>query len=58
MLYNNINADAAYPQTTLVMNPASKILIDLFSADAGTTPGPPSERRPCHSTCPSSSPRR
>jgi hypothetical protein len=26
MLYNNINADAGYPQTTLVMNPASTIL--------------------------------
>ena len=35
MLYGNINADPGYPQTTLVANPASELLIDLYGADAG-----------------------
>lgn len=35
MVYGNINADPGYPQTTLVVNPASELLVDLFGADAG-----------------------
>lgn len=34
-LSGNINADPGYPQTTLVANPASELLIDLYGADAG-----------------------
>lgn len=35
MLYGNINADPGYPQTTLVANPASELLVDLYGPDAG-----------------------
>jgi enamine deaminase RidA (YjgF/YER057c/UK114 family) len=35
MLYGNVNADAGYPQTTLVVNPASELLVELYGADAG-----------------------
>lgn len=35
MVYGNINADPGYPQTTLVANPASELLIDLFGEEAG-----------------------
>lgn len=36
MVYGNINADPGYPQTTLVANPASELLVDLYGADAGS----------------------
>ena len=36
MLFGNVNADPGYPQTTLVANPASELLLDLYGADAGT----------------------
>jgi enamine deaminase RidA (YjgF/YER057c/UK114 family) len=35
VLSGNINAEPSYPQTTLVMNPASELLIELFGPDAG-----------------------
>ncbi len=35
MVYGNVNADPGYPQTTLVANPASKLLVDLYGPDAG-----------------------
>ena len=35
MLYGNINADPGYAQTTLVANPASELLVDLYGPDAG-----------------------
>jgi hypothetical protein len=35
MVYGNINADPSFPQTTLVMNPASELLVDLYGADSG-----------------------
>jgi enamine deaminase RidA (YjgF/YER057c/UK114 family) len=35
MVYGNVNADPGYAQTTLVVNPASELLIDLYGADAG-----------------------
>lgn len=35
MVYGNINADPGYRQTTLVVNPASELLVDLYGADAG-----------------------
>jgi enamine deaminase RidA (YjgF/YER057c/UK114 family) len=31
----NVNADPGYAQTTLVVNPASELLIDLFGSDVG-----------------------
>ncbi len=31
----NINADPGYAQTTLVANPTSELLVDLYGADAG-----------------------
>lgn len=38
-----VNADPGYPTTTLVMNPASELLLELFGSDAGSharfTPG-------------------
>lgn len=30
-----VNADAGYPQTTLVLNPASELILDLFGPDRG-----------------------
>ena len=35
VLYGNINADPGYAQTTLVANPASELLVDLYGPDAG-----------------------
>ena len=35
MVYGNINADPGYAQTTLVANPASELLLDLYGFDAG-----------------------
>ncbi|MDP1818626.1 MAG: RidA family protein [Acidimicrobiales bacterium] len=35
MVYGNINADPGYPQTTLVVNPASELLVDLYGPEAG-----------------------
>jgi enamine deaminase RidA (YjgF/YER057c/UK114 family) len=35
MVYGNINADPGYPKTTLVVNPASELLVDLYGPDAG-----------------------
>lgn len=35
MVYGNINADPGYAQTTLVVNPASELLVDLYGPDAG-----------------------
>jgi hypothetical protein len=35
MLYGNINADPGYPQTTLVANAASELLLDLYGPEAG-----------------------
>ena len=35
MVYGNINADPGYAQTTLVANPASELLVDLYGPDAG-----------------------
>jgi enamine deaminase RidA (YjgF/YER057c/UK114 family) len=35
MLFGNINADPGYAQTTLVLNPVSELLVDLFGADTG-----------------------
>ena len=35
MLFGNINADPGYTQTTLVVNPASELLLDLYGPDAG-----------------------
>ena len=35
MLFGNINADLGYTQTTLVVNPASQLLLDLYGPDAG-----------------------
>ncbi len=43
MMFGNINADPGYPQTTLVLNPVSELLLDLFGDEAGgharTAPG-------------------
>jgi hypothetical protein len=36
MLFGNVNADPGYAQTTLVVNPASELLIDLYGPDAGS----------------------
>lgn len=35
MVYGNVNADPGYAQTTLVANPASELLVELFGPDAG-----------------------
>ena len=35
MVFGNINADRGYTQTTLVANPASERLLDLYGPDAG-----------------------
>lgn len=35
MVYGNVNADTGYPQTTLVANPASELLVDLYGTEAG-----------------------
>lgn len=35
MVFGNINADPGYAQTTLVANPASELLVDLYGVDAG-----------------------
>jgi enamine deaminase RidA (YjgF/YER057c/UK114 family) len=35
MVFGNINSDPGYPQTTLVANPASELLLDLYGPDAG-----------------------
>lgn len=35
MIFGNVNADPGYPQTTLVANPASELVVDLFGSDAG-----------------------
>lgn len=35
ILYGNVNADPGFPLTTLVANPASQLLIDLWGPDAG-----------------------
>jgi enamine deaminase RidA (YjgF/YER057c/UK114 family) len=35
MVYGSVNADPGYPQTTLVANPASELLVDLYGPDAG-----------------------
>lgn len=35
MLFGNINAEPGYPQTTLVANPASELLVELYGPDAG-----------------------
>jgi enamine deaminase RidA (YjgF/YER057c/UK114 family) len=35
MIFGHINADPGYPQTTLVANPASELVIDLYGPDAG-----------------------
>lgn len=35
MVYGNVNADPGYAQTTLVANPASELLVDLYGPDAG-----------------------
>ena len=35
MLFGNINADPGYAQTTLVANPASELLVELYGPDAG-----------------------
>lgn len=35
MVFGNINADPGYAQTTLVANPASELLLELFGPDAG-----------------------
>ncbi len=35
MVFGNINADPGYAQTTLVANPASELLLDLYGTDAG-----------------------
>lgn len=35
MVFGNVNADPGYAQTTLVANPASQLLLDLYGPDAG-----------------------
>jgi enamine deaminase RidA (YjgF/YER057c/UK114 family) len=35
VVYGNINADPGFAQTTLVANPASELLVDLYGPDAG-----------------------
>ena len=35
MVFGNVNADPGYAQTTLVVNPASELLVDLYGIDAG-----------------------
>lgn len=35
MVCGNVNADPGYAQTTLVVNPASELLVDLYGIDAG-----------------------
>lgn len=35
MFHGNVNAEPGYRQTTLVLNPASELLIDLYGSDAG-----------------------
>jgi hypothetical protein len=35
MVHGNINVDPGYAQTTLVANPASELLVDLYGRDAG-----------------------
>ncbi len=35
MVYGNVNADPGYAETTLVANPASELLVDLYGPDAG-----------------------
>lgn len=35
MVSGNVNADPGFAQTTLVLNPASDLLIDVFGSDAG-----------------------
>lgn len=36
MLFGNVNADPGYGQTTVVVNPASELLIDLYGVEAGS----------------------
>ncbi|MBW3580511.1 MAG: RidA family protein [Actinobacteria bacterium] len=35
MVFGSVNADPGYGQTTLVANPASELLLDLYGPDAG-----------------------
>lgn len=35
MVFGSVNADPGWPQTTLVANPASELLVDLYGPDAG-----------------------
>ena len=35
MVSVNVNADPGYPQTTLVANPASELIVDLYGPDVG-----------------------
>ena len=35
MLFGSVNADPGYPQTTVVANAASELLLDLYGPDAG-----------------------
>lgn len=35
IVYGNINADPGYAQTTLVANPASELLVDLYGPETG-----------------------
>jgi enamine deaminase RidA (YjgF/YER057c/UK114 family) len=35
VVHGNVNADSGYAQSTLVVNPASELLLDLFGPDAG-----------------------
>ena len=35
MVNGFVNADPGYPQTTLVLNPVSQLILDLYGKDAG-----------------------
>ena len=36
MVFGHVNADPGYARTTLVVNPASELLLELFGAEAGS----------------------
>lgn len=35
VVHGHVNAEPGYPRTTLVLNPASELLIDIFGAEVG-----------------------
>ena len=56
MVFGSVNADPDYAQTTLVANPASELLLELYGPDAGAHARTAIGMAALPSTCQSSSP--